>query len=250
MMSVSSRQTWLPMLVASLLLTIGCGQPAADAIVTTQPDATQPDATQAETAARSPDAPSSTTASVEAPAAETSTGLRAKIKFKTDNGETAFSLKPQDDGAKLVDAAEKEIARFNLDGNKLKIKDPDDVVLGYVVASEGRFKIKNAQQDTELWELQRQDDGDWKLKDGQEQLICKIKARDYGFEIEDADQQSLFKVKLKDGKTSLRDGAEKTLFSTHDALPTIAVACLGFEAIDKLEFRSALLAFLTIRSGR
>ena len=98
--------------------------------------------------------------------------------------------------------------------------------------------------------MQRQDDGDWKLKDGQENLIYKIKARDYGFEIEDAGEASLFKAKLKDGKTSLRDPTENTVFSTHDSLPAIAVACLGCEAIEKLEFRSTLLAFLTIRSER
>ena len=177
-------------------------------------------------------------------------GLSGKIKFKTGNGDTVFSLKPQDDGAKLVDADEHELARFNLSGSKLKVKDPDDVILGYVIASAGKYKIENASQDVELWKLQRQDDGDWKLEDGQDHLIYKIKKREYGFEIEDATDNSLFKVKLKDGKTSLRDPSEQTVFSTKDQVPTIAVTCLGFETIDSLSLRAALMTMLIIDSGR
>lgn len=227
-------------LFALLLPTVGCGQRTEQtlAIPTTQQSAAPPASA------------SNDTASPSVAATEATIGLREKIKFKSDDGKTAFSIKPQDDGAKLVDADEMELARFNVDGNKLKIKAPDDEVMGYIVAADGQYKIKNAQQDVELWELQRQDDGDWKLKDGQETLIYKIKVRDYGFEIEDADEVSRFKVKLKDGKSSLRDASDKTVFSTHDSLPTIAVACLGCEAIEKIEFRSALLAFLTIRSER
>ena len=74
-------------------------------------------------------------------------GLSHKIKFKTANGETAFSVKPEDDGAKLVGSDEQELARFNLSDQKMKVKDPDDVVLGYVTFSAGKFKIKNANQD-------------------------------------------------------------------------------------------------------
>ncbi|MCA9139813.1 MAG: hypothetical protein KDB00_23735 [Planctomycetales bacterium] len=226
--------------LAGALVTGGCGERAE---VTVQPSTSQG-------VSRSDDSSHADTTTTQVQAADAVQGLKEKIKFKTDDGKTAFSIKPQDDGAKLVDADEQEIARFNVDGNKLKIKDPNDVVLGYIVASDGRYKVKNAQQDVELWELQRQDDGDWKLKDGQETLIYKIKARDYGFEIEDAKDVSRFKAKLKDGKTSLRDASEKTVYSTHDTLPTIAVACLGCEAVDKLEIRSALLAFLTIRGGK
>ena len=49
-------------------------------------------------------------------------GLTAKIKFKSGDGNTVCSVKPQDDGAKLVDASEKEIARFKLSDSKLKVK--------------------------------------------------------------------------------------------------------------------------------
>lgn len=110
----------------------------------------------------------------------TGSALSGKLKYKTSDGDVAFSLKPEDDGAKLVDAEEREVARFNLSGAKLKIKGPDDEVLGYVIASNGKFKIEDADQENVLWKLQRQSDGDWKLEDGKDHLICKIKARGNG----------------------------------------------------------------------
>lgn len=172
--------------------------------------------------------------------------LKGKVKFKDGDGKTRFSIKPMDDGAKIVDAEEKELARLNVKSTKMKIKDPNDKVLGYVVGSQGRYKIKNADQSEDLWKLQRQDDGDWKLEDGNDELIYKIKKRDYGFEIESASEKSLFKVKLKDGKTSLRNSSDATVYYTKDSIPTGSVACLGFEAIKSREIRAALMTMLCI----
>ena len=47
---------------------------------------------------------------------ESNTGiaLPTKLKFKASDGKVAFSLGPEDDGAKLVDGEECEITRFNL----------------------------------------------------------------------------------------------------------------------------------------
>ena len=113
-------------------------------------------------------------------------GLSTKVNFKDSTGAEVFAIKPEPDGAKLVDRASVEIARYKLDGDKLKIKDKDEKVLGYIVGSGSRYHLKDAGQKVVLFELQRQDDGDWKLQDGKETLIYKIKKRDYGYEIEDA----------------------------------------------------------------
>ena len=191
--------------------------------------------------------------SVPQPAASSSSPsvpLSEKIKFKTGDGDAAFSLKPEPDGAKLVDAEERELARFNRDGSKLKIKGPNDDVLGYVIASDGKFKIEDSEQEVELWNLQQQSDGDWKLEDGQGQLIYKVKLREYGLEIEDPSETSLFKVKLKEGKTSLRDAADQTLYSTKDSVPTVAMASLGFESIESLPLQMGLMTMLIIVDGR
>ena len=175
-------------------------------------------------------------------------GLTDKVKFKSGAETTVFSLKPMDDGAKLVDANEREIARYNLSESKLKIKGPNDKVLGYITASGSDFKVKNAEQDVELWKLQQQDDGEWKLEDGNDKIIYKIKMREYGYEIEDNADNSLYKVKFKDGKTSLRDQEEKTVCYTKDNVSTLAVTCLGFEEIESLEIKAGLLTMFIIDS--
>jgi hypothetical protein len=177
-------------------------------------------------------------------------GLANKLKFKAGSGESLFSVKPQDDGAKLVDADEQETARFNVSGSKLKIKGADDVVLGYIVASDGKFKIKNADQSKELWKLQRQDDGDWKLEDANDKLFCKIKRRDYGFEIEDDSENSQSKIKVKDGKTSLRDSSDTTILYTKDQVSPIAFACMGLNPIHEEPLRAALMTMLIINRAR
>lgn len=173
-----------------------------------------------------------------------------KIKFKVGEGEPAFSWKPEADGAKLLDASENEISRYSRDGAKLKIKGTDDVVLAFVVGAAGEYKIKSADQQTELWKLQKQADGDWKLKDGNDSLVYMVKKRPYGFEIEDASEKSLAKIKLKDGKLSLRDPAEKTLYYTKDQAPAIAMSCLGFDAVKSLPVRFGLLTVLLLDKAK
>ena len=162
-------------------------------------------------------APSSTARREKSTAASWGPSLSAKIKFEDGRGKLAFSIKPEDDGAKLVDANEREIARYNLKGDKLKIKDSADRVLGYVTGSRGKYHLKDPDQKVVRYELRRQADGDWKLEDGHGKLLSKIKKREYGFEIEDAMETSLAKVKTRDGKVSLRDASDKTRYATHSS---------------------------------
>jgi hypothetical protein len=175
--------------------------------------------------------------------------LQGKIEFKDVNGDTAFSLKPKEDGANLVDAHEAELARFVADASKLRVRNTTDQVLGYIIASNGKYKIENSTQDVELWKFQRQEDGDWKLEDSQERLIYKIKKRDYGFEIEDGLDNSLAKIRKKDGKTLMQNAFGKTVFSTRDQISTIAFACLAFDAIDSQPLRMALMIMVLRDNG-
>ncbi len=184
---------------------------------------------------------------------ETSTGgswgpeLGGKIKVEDGLGKLAFSIKPEDDGAKLVDASEREIARYNLKGDKLKIKAPADRVLGYVTGSHGKYHLKDPEQKTVLFELRRQADGDWKLEDGHAKLLYKIKKRDYGYEIEDAEGKSLAKVKTKDGKVSLRDAADKTRYATHSpAASPILLACFGLDEVGDLPMKAGFMVRIAL----
>ncbi|MBD1895990.1 hypothetical protein H6F60_15285 [Coleofasciculus sp. FACHB-129] len=171
-----------------------------------------------------------------------------KIKFKQEGGAEDFALKPEVDGAKLLDGKDKELARFNVDdGGKVKIKNPADQVLGYVVTKEGYWKIEDADQTKELYVLRRQNDGDYKLEDATDKEIYRIKARDYGFEVESPDKQSLYKVKVKNGKTSLINAADKPVFSTKSQVSAIAIASFGFDVLSKEQ--KAALAYAVNRSG-
>ncbi|PZD75267.1 hypothetical protein C1752_00120 [Acaryochloris thomasi RCC1774] len=160
------------------------------------------------------------------------TTVKASVKFKQDGGQERFTLKYKPDGAKLEDAAGAEIARLNIDAaQKVKIKDPQDQVLGYVVPTTGAWKLENAEQSEELYILRQQDDGDYKLETGSDQPIYRIKKREYGYEIESPDKQSLYKVKEKEGKISLRNAEDQTVLYSKDKTSPIAMACFGFEVL-------------------
>jgi hypothetical protein len=173
--------------------------------------------------------------------------LAAKIKFEDGLGKMVFSIKPEDDGAKLVDASDHEIARYQLKGEKLKIKDSTDHVLGYISGSRGKYDLKDPGQKTVLFELKRQEDGDWKLKDGHEKLLAKIKKRAYGFEIEDAQEKSLAKVKTKNGKVSLRDASDRTRYATRSsAASPLLLTCLGLDEVGDVSMRAAILVRIAL----
>ncbi|MBW4618309.1 MAG: hypothetical protein KME17_02845 [Cyanosarcina radialis HA8281-LM2] len=172
-----------------------------------------------------------------------------KIEFKLENGSAAFAIKPKADGAKLVNANNQELARFNLDEKqKLKIKDAGDRVLGFIVTQNDYWKIENASQTQELYILRRQSDGDYKLEDGSDRQIYRIKQRDYGFEIETPTKQSLYKIKVKDGKTSLRDASDKTVLYIKTELTPIAIACFGFDVLTQ-EQKAALAYMVNLAGG-
>lgn len=178
------------------------------------------------------------------------TTLKEEVKFKIDNGSEAFSLKPKENGAKFIDGNGKELARLSVDENqKVKIKDAADKVLGYVVTKGGYWKIENANQSKELYILRHQSDGDYKLEDGANKQIYRIKARDYGFEIEAPQKKSLYKVKVKEGKISLRNDLDKTLFSTKSQFIPIAVACFGFDGMSRAQ-QAALAYAVNLSGGR
>ncbi len=179
------------------------------------------------------------TTSGETPSGET-VAVKESVKFKQDGGQERFTLKYKSDGAKLEEASGAEIARLKIDATqKVKIKDAQDTVLGYVVPTTGAWKLENAEQSEELYILRQQDDGDYKLETGGDQPIYRIKKRDYGFEIESPEKQSLYKIKVKEGKTSLRNADDTTVLYSKDKVSPIAMAAFGFDVL-KPEQQAAL----------
>lgn len=166
----------------------------------------------------------------------------SRVQIKDAAGKDVWEFKGKDDGAKVVDAQERELFRFNLNDHKLKVKKSDDSVIGYISAKPGEFKVLDVTGKKELFEVQRQADGDWKLKDSKEQLLVRIKKRDYGFELESPDEKSLFKSKLKDGKASLRNAQDQTVYYSKDTASTLALSCLGLKALPDDGLRLGLAA--------
>ena len=172
--------------------------------------------------------------------------LATKVKFKLENGNEAFSLKPKEDGIKVEDAGGKEIARLTIDEQgKIKIKNAADKPLGYVISQDTYWKIENSEQTKELYILRQQGDGDYKLETGNDSQVYRIKRRDYGWEIETPQKESLYKVKVKDNKTVLRDKDEVTVIKTESDFPLLAVACFGFDVLSQ-EQQSALAYAVTL----
>ncbi|MEM8720529.1 MAG: hypothetical protein AAGE84_14695 [Cyanobacteria bacterium P01_G01_bin.39] len=170
----------------------------------------------------------------------TQNNLASKVKFKLENGEEAFSLKPKENGIKIEDADGSEIARLTVDEQrKIKIKNAADKTLGYVVSKDKYWKIENSAQTEELYILRQQADGDYKLETEGNRQIYRIKRRDYGWEIETPQKESLYKVKAKENKIVLRDKNEATVIKTKSDIPLLAVACFGFDILTQKQ-QSAL----------
>ena len=162
--------------------------------------------------------------------AKASSGFTEKVKFK---GKVEFAIKPMPDGAKLVDAAEKELARYTVkEALRIKVKDGSERELGQIKGSADKIHIEQP-GDVRVFALQQQADGDYKLETAAGELLYKIKKRDYGWKLEDASGAEIAKVKTKSGKTSLLDASDAPILATKDSIRPLAMACLALDKIDQ-----------------
>lgn len=171
-----------------------------------------------------------------------------KLKFKDADDRERFSLKPKDDGAKLVDGEQKELARYKWKGTSLQVSGPDEAVLGYVVGSAGgALTLRDAGQRQILFTLARQGPG-WRLNDAKGALLYAVSPDDEGADIQDAAGAEMAHVKVREGKVSVRDAGGRTLLATKSLVRADAAACLAFESLD-LPLRVALLYYLQSPPG-
>ncbi|WP_066380695.1 hypothetical protein [Anabaena sp. CA = ATCC 33047] len=173
-----------------------------------------------------------------------------KIKFKTAGDTDLFSLKQQADGSKLVDGNNQEIARIKADkSGKIKIKNAQEKVLGYVVSAPGAWILKNPEQNQDLFTFKRQSDSDYQLEDANKKLVYRIQSSQNGLEIATPDKKLVYQVKIKDGKMSLRNPSGRTIFSTKSSMSPIAVACFGLDALTR-EQQAALAYAVNLTGGK
>ncbi|KZL50592.1 hypothetical protein PN456_10665 [Nodularia spumigena CS-586/05] len=171
------------------------------------------------------------------PTAVTTTNLdnqTEKIKFKTEFGAELFSLKQQDNGVKLVDANDQELARIreNTPG-KFKIKNVSEEVLGYVVREKSLWKLENPDESQGLYILKRQNDSHYTLEDAANKAIYQIQGQNNSWEIKTPENSLVYQVRIKDGKTSLRNLSGNTVFSTISEISPIAFACFGLDVLTR-----------------
>ncbi|OUL29597.1 hypothetical protein [Nostoc sp. 106C] len=173
-----------------------------------------------------------------------------KIQFKTEGGAELFAMKPEADGAKLVDGKNQELARIKAEkSGKIKIKNAAEKVLGYVVSEKSDWKLKDANQSQDLYILRRQNDGEYKLEDAAKKEIYRIQARNDGFDIQTPEKNLVYQVKVKNGKTSLRKAPSKTIFSTKSQLSPIAFTCFGFDVLTR-EQQAGLAYAVNLTGGK
>ncbi|UKO97049.1 hypothetical protein [Nostoc sp. UHCC 0870] len=171
-----------------------------------------------------------------------------KIKFKTEGGSDLFSLKQLPDGAKLVDKNEQEIARIKTDeAGRIKIKNIQDKVFGYVVTSPGYWTIENPDKKA-IYILKRNSSSNYQLEDVGKNQIHQITTNKTGLEITTPDKKLVYQVRIKDGKTSLRNTSGSTVFSTKSNISPIAFTCFGLDALTR-EQQAALAYAVNLTGG-
>lgn len=163
----------------------------------------------------------------------------AKLKFKDGDDRERFSLKSKDDGAKLVDGADQEVARYKWKGGELKVSGPDDTVLAYVTGGPDAYQVKDAARSAVRYTFAREGAG-WKLTDAQGAVLYTVAPDGGGASVKGASGAEAIHVKVRDGKLSLRDPSGKTVLATKQPVSPEAAACLGFDSLD-LPLRMALL---------
>ncbi|MFP2903819.1 hypothetical protein ACLESD_01860 [Pyxidicoccus sp. 3LFB2] len=184
-------------------------------------------------------------ASAAVPGEEAASG---KLKFKDADDRERFSLKPKEDGAKLVDGEDRELARYKWKGLSLKVSGPDDAVLGHVVGSAGgALAVRDAEQRQILFTFARQGPG-WRLNDSKGTLLYAVSPDDEGASIQDATGAEVARVKVREGKVSVRDATGRTLLATKSLVRADAAACLAFERLD-MPLRMGLLFHLQSTPG-
>jgi hypothetical protein len=108
------------------------------------------------------------------------------VEFEAPDGRIAFAFESRRDGIRLQDGGGKLLAVLRLEDESLTIEDARGHPVGVVVPpGEGSrgFRVLRPDQGTPLYEFRSEPDGDLKLIDANDELVYKLKRRDYGFKV-------------------------------------------------------------------
>jgi hypothetical protein len=156
---------------------------------------------------------------------------KRELKVREAGGREVFTIKWEASGAKLVDPGERELARLKPHGDRLKIEDAHDALVGEVSGDAGKLSIKDVEKNV-VFVLRRQADGDYKLEDGHDGLLAKLERKGPdSVRVEDAAGKTLFKVKNKHGKVVLTDAAEAPVLGAVGPASLMGFAVLGLDRL-------------------
>lgn len=168
-----------------------------------------------------------------------------RIEFQDGQGESFAVLERGGKGSRLLDGQGKELARYSPSSKgRVAVRDPGDTVLGWIVVREDRLQVRAADGATVRFRFQRRENGNWKLEDGDDNLICRINRRSDGWEVKDPEGARVARVRKSENTTTLSDAKGKSLVSTTADIDGLVVACLEMGGVESLGLRGGVMLAL------
>ena len=225
------RQT----IVTGALVALGAMAGCADTADPVQPKAVAPVPTRGEqpvvaTAVVDKDEPAGTPTPVE------------RIDFQDGQGKPFVVLERGGAGSRLLDGQGQELARYSPPAKgRVAVRDADNMVVGWIVIRDDRLQVRAVDGATIRFRFQRRENGNWKLEDGQDNLICKINRRVDGWEVKNPSGERMARVRKSENATTVSDGMGKTLASTTADIDGLVVACLEMGGVESLPLRGGVM---------
>jgi len=159
--------------------------------------------------------------------------LAARIEFDAPSGRDLLRIDPHRDEVKLSDPIGATVARYRMDGGRLRIQSRTGVPEAFVEPrSTGSRDLRIVEPGGNvLYELQSEPDGNLTLRDRAANPMYEIKSRDYGLKVEQPDGATHAKIRVHTNRISARDATGKTVFTTRDPIPAAVAACLTLNQI-------------------
>lgn len=175
--------------------------------------------------------------------------LTKSFTFQREDGTTNFYIRPRSNGVKLERGQGGTIVNLLIDFRKeLSIETPAGLILGHILSHDNYWKIEDGEETKILYLLRQETDGNYILESGDNRELYRIKQQDYGLEILTPQQESIYKVTSENNKNILQNASGKIILMTDADYPLLAMACYGFEILDRNQ--QSGLSYAIILSGK
>ena len=165
-----------------------------------------------------------------------------RIDFRNGQGESFAVLERGGAGSRLLDGQGQELARYSPPKKgRVAVRDAGDMVVGWIVIRDDRLQVRAVDGATVRFRFQRRENGNWKLEDGQDNLICRINRRVDGWEVKDPSGDRMARVRKSENTTTVSDGMGKTVASTTADIDGLVAACLEMGGVESLPLRGGVM---------